>query len=88
MHPHTRRKTKKRLGRLSPRRNPPEHSYAPVTPAVVPEVESEELTHLADDLAYLRARRYREAAPDDVREEDVERAEAEISLLFKREDKV
>ena len=88
MHPHTRRKTKKRLGRLTPRGNaeaalePP----APTASPAVPQASQEELSCLANDLACVRVARYREVTVAEVREEDVERADAEITALFKRGD--
>ena len=88
MHPHTRRKTKKRLGRLTPRGNA---EAAPETPAptaspAVPQVSQEDLSCLANDLACVRVACYREVTLAEVREADVERAGAEIAALFKRED--
>jgi len=89
MHPHTRRKTKKRLGRLTPRANaqatapePP----APVASPAIPQASQEELSCLANDLACFRVACYREVTLADVREEDIERADAEIAALFKRGD--
>ena len=89
MHPHTRRKTKKRLGRLTPRRNAPQPTPEPPAPAAsrtVPQASEEELSRLANDLACFRVARYREITVAEVRETDVERADAEIAALFKRGD--
>ena len=87
MHPHTRNKTKKQLARRSPRGDSEAkvRVHAPVTPAVISEVDREEVADLADDLAYFRATRYRDGESGDVREEDIERAESEITALLKRE---
>jgi hypothetical protein len=79
MHSRTRRKTKKRPARPLPAR-----ATAQVTPVAVPEVNDEELSKLADDLAYFNAEHYREVKPGDVREADVRRAKSEIAALFKR----
>jgi len=89
MHPHTRRKTKKRLGRLTPRRNaspPAPELPAPATSQAVPQASEEERSCLANDLACFRVARYREVTLAEVREEDVERADTEITALFKRGD--
>jgi len=89
MHPHTRRKTKQRLGRLTPRRNAPQSTPELPTsaaPHAVPQASEEELSCLATDLACFRVARYREVTIAAVRETDVERADAEIAALFKRGD--
>ena len=83
MHPHTRRKTKKRLGRLTPRGKTLPAMPAAEAPAVVPLANDDERSCLANDLACIRAARYRDVTFTDVREEDVERADTEIAALFK-----
>lgn len=84
MHPHTRRVTNKRLHSLLPSTNPAPH--LPLKPEADLEVNEEELSHLAKDLAYFRAERYREVEDEAVREDDIRSAEAEIAAMFKRDD--
>jgi hypothetical protein len=88
MHPHTRRKTKKRLGRQTPHGKAPmaPETPAPATSPAVPQASQEELSCLAHDLACIRVARYRQVTLADVREDDVERADVEIAALFKRGD--
>lgn len=90
MHPHTRRRTKKRLRRLSQRDNSQDQTKSSNTTPPVPIVSDDERPHLDKALAYFNARRYREEESGDVRAEDVERAEAKIAALstVKREEPV
>ena len=83
MHPHTRRKTKKRLGRLTLRGNVASKTPALVTPTTFPSANDEELSRLANDLAYFEVARFREITLGDIREEDIKHADAEIAALFK-----
>jgi len=82
MHPHTRSITHKR----APAANAATHSTGSTTPKAALEINDEELSHLAKDLAYFRAERYREVDENDVRKEDIRSAAAEIAALVRRED--
>jgi hypothetical protein len=86
MHPHTRRVTNKQFIRFSPPSDSAAHTARPVTPEADLEVNDEELSHLAQDLAYFRAERYREVDAEDVRDDDIRHAEAEIAAMFKHDD--
>ncbi len=86
MHPHTRRVTNKRLTELLAAASSTPDSAVPAKPPDAPEVNDDELSHLAKDLAYFRAERYREVDAEDVREDDIRHAEAEIAAMFKRDD--
>jgi hypothetical protein len=85
MHPHTRRVTNKQFTRFPSRSVSADRPAMPVTPRADLEVNDEELSHLAKDLAYFRAERYREVQSEDVRDDDIRQAEAEIAAMFKHE---
>jgi hypothetical protein len=89
MHPQTRNHTKSPPARFSRggKSRTPKHAAKMPVPASVDENE-EELSYVADDLAYLRAERYREADDEELREDEVRSAEAEFAALFKHEDEL
>jgi hypothetical protein len=87
MNPQTRNSTKKsptrflRDGKLQARK------HVTVTPAPLDmDATDDELTYQTDDFAYLRAERCREVDAEDLREDDIRNAEAEVVVLFKHED--
>jgi hypothetical protein len=86
MHPHTRRITNKQFTRFAPPTDSAAQAAEPGTSQAGFDVHEEELSHLAKDLAYFRAERYREVDSEDVRNDDIRQAEAEIAALFKHDD--
>jgi hypothetical protein len=50
----------------------------------VPEVTPEEKHHLAECCAFFKAEHYRGAAPGEVRQQDVECAEADIEAVIRK----
>jgi hypothetical protein len=86
MHPHTRRITNKQFTRYSPPGGSAAHAAGPVAPEAVLELHDEELSHLANDLAYFRAERYRKVESEDVRHDDIRHAQAEIAAIIKHDD--
>lgn len=82
MHPHTRRKTKQRLGRLTPRGGQSAASGSGAVERAPFLAQDEEKARLVESLAYFHAEQYREVQPGDMRNEDVQRAEVEIAVLL------
>lgn len=82
MHPHTRRKTKQRLGRLSPRGGQRAASGNVAAKPAPFLAHDDEKAHLVESLAYFHAEQYREVQPGEMRNEDVQRAAGEIALVL------
>lgn len=82
----TRSKTKQAPARRSSPKDRQAQPHASEPPAALPQVEAEELSRLAGDLAYFRAARYRDVEAGEVREEDVERAKEEVAAMLRRDD--
>jgi hypothetical protein len=60
-----------------------QHKAAPIAERV-PEVTPEEKRRMAECCAFFKAEHYREAAPGEIRQQDIECAEADIEAVMRK----